>query len=298
MRILFLGHSHLQAFRKAPVVGLDDHVTFVQLFSEDAEAEAKNALHSSEFGAVCLSLHGNAHNWAGLVHWPLWGDQALDRFAPSLNAPLREWRNRRRLHPVTRVHFKQMKQWIARTRGLEVRVVIPPPPVPEDIVLKNPRGFADMIARRGMAPLADRVASWRRFRHMLIRFAATERVGVLDVPTEAIASDGALKAEFSNHDPTHGNGAYGALALKDLFADLGLAPLRETAKTNAKRDHPYRDLPARNWWSRAVARVPAEDIDPVGPVKFKIARSDLVVTAGSCFAQHIGTRFQADGFRF
>src|SRR6185503_11057833 len=46
------------------------------------------------------------------------------------------------------------------------------------------------------------------------------------------------------------------------------------------------------------ASVPAETLDPVTCVKFRIGAQDKVATAGSCFAQHISKRLRASGYRF
>jgi len=51
--------------------------------------------------------------------------------------------------------------------------------------------------------------------------------------------------------------------------------------------HPYQDLPDHAFWRRAVAAVPPDAVDPLARVPFRLSRSDKVVTAGSCFAQHI-----------
>jgi hypothetical protein len=50
---------------------------------------------------------------------------------------------------------------------------------------------------------------------------------------------------------------------------------------------PYSDLPDTAFWRRSVATPAAGEVDPVGPVPFQISASDQVMTAGSCFAQHI-----------
>jgi hypothetical protein len=60
-------------------------------------------------------------------------------------------------------------------------------------------------------------------------------------------------------------------------------------------DHPYRALPATAHWRRGVADVPLPEIDPVGDFKFKLAPSDKVASAGSCFAQHIARHLAAGG---
>lgn len=63
-------------------------------------------------------------------------------------------------------------------------------------------------------------------------------------------------------------------------------------------NHPYLRRPAYCFWRRTVAEVPVEEVDPVVSAKFKVAKSDKVVTAGSCFAQHIARHLKASGFNF
>ncbi len=62
--------------------------------------------------------------------------------------------------------------------------------------------------------------------------------------------------------------------------------------------HPYRDFPNKAFWNRSMKGVAASDADPVGEVKFRIGPDDRIVTAGSCFAQHIAKRLKANGFNF
>lgn len=62
--------------------------------------------------------------------------------------------------------------------------------------------------------------------------------------------------------------------------------------------HPYAKQPPYAFWSRAVSRSNPSDIDPVVHGKFKIDRNAKVVTAGSCFAQHIARRLSDSGFNF
>lgn len=67
----------------------------------------------------------------------------------------------------------------------------------------------------------------------------------------------------------------------------------------ASEDHnPYRSQPDHAFWSRVVARRAAEDVDPVVDPRFGIDRQDRIVTAGSCFAQHISRALQAQGYRY
>lgn len=62
--------------------------------------------------------------------------------------------------------------------------------------------------------------------------------------------------------------------------------------------HPYRGLPAGQFWSSGVASVGREALDPVGPMPFSIGPDDPVAAAGSCFAQHIAAQLRASGFTF
>jgi hypothetical protein len=67
---------------------------------------------------------------------------------------------------------------------------------------------------------------------------------------------------------------------------------------SADSTNPYRAQPDHAFWSRSVARVAAEDVDPVVNPRFGLGRADRIVTAGSCFAQHISRALQADGYHY
>lgn len=59
---------------------------------------------------------------------------------------------------------------------------------------------------------------------------------------------------------------------------------------------PYSDLPDRAFWGRAVApRAPLDPGDLFRPT-FPISRDMTFVTAGSCFAQHVGRALKDSGF--
>ncbi len=62
--------------------------------------------------------------------------------------------------------------------------------------------------------------------------------------------------------------------------------------------NPYRDLPAERFWRKAVAGVPPFALDPGPRDAFRIARTDRVATAGSCFAQRVSQALARGGFRY
>ncbi len=59
--------------------------------------------------------------------------------------------------------------------------------------------------------------------------------------------------------------------------------------------HPYRHIPDDQRWSRAMAARAIDDIDPVQDPPFRIGSATRVVTAGSCFAQHVARYMRANG---
>ena len=62
--------------------------------------------------------------------------------------------------------------------------------------------------------------------------------------------------------------------------------------------HPYKNMPDSAYWSRAISRVPIDDVDPVLEAQFLINQETKVATAGSCFAQHISRHLRASGFNY
>ncbi|GAB2934253.1 GSCFA domain-containing protein [Micromonospora polyrhachis] len=52
--------------------------------------------------------------------------------------------------------------------------------------------------------------------------------------------------------------------------------------------NPYQSLPARSFWRSAVAEPEMPNIADVWTSKFEIGPDDPILTAGSCFARHIG----------
>lgn len=60
--------------------------------------------------------------------------------------------------------------------------------------------------------------------------------------------------------------------------------------------HPYMDLPDHCYWSRAVARKAADEIDPAIRGDYTISRQTPVLTAGSCFAERITSALAKTGY--
>lgn len=62
--------------------------------------------------------------------------------------------------------------------------------------------------------------------------------------------------------------------------------------------NPYQSLPSRSFWRTAVAEPEMRDIDEVWTPKFGLDPDDPVLTAGSCFARHLGPALRDEGMNW
>jgi hypothetical protein len=62
--------------------------------------------------------------------------------------------------------------------------------------------------------------------------------------------------------------------------------------------NPYKSLPDKAFWRRAVAAPAPSEVDPVGVFNLRIGRKTKVATAGSCFAQHIARYLKSSGYNY
>lgn len=62
--------------------------------------------------------------------------------------------------------------------------------------------------------------------------------------------------------------------------------------------HPYADLDSYHFWSKSISKITADNVDPVVSAPFTLSQSDKIVTAGSCFAQHLAKRLEESGYNY
>jgi hypothetical protein len=62
--------------------------------------------------------------------------------------------------------------------------------------------------------------------------------------------------------------------------------------------HPYEDLPTSSFWRTAVSERNFLELSAVYRKKFSIFANDRIVSAGSCFAQHIARKLARSGFSY
>lgn len=88
--------------------------------------------------------------------------------------------------------------------------------------------------------------------------------------------------------------------LKDpAFADIErfVEAARDTPVIRAAAN-PYKGKPDTAFWRKSVAELPMEEIDPMAGPAIPIKPDTAIVTAGSCFAQHIARTLQGAGYRY
>src|SRR5581483_1045753 len=62
--------------------------------------------------------------------------------------------------------------------------------------------------------------------------------------------------------------------------------------------HPYQDAADYRRWNKAISGVDPLEVDPVVEYPFRLTRQDGIVTAGSCFAQHIARHLKQRDFNY
>jgi hypothetical protein len=62
--------------------------------------------------------------------------------------------------------------------------------------------------------------------------------------------------------------------------------------------NPYRSLPPKAFWKTAISERSFFDIDGLYTKKYDIDPTDRIVTAGSCFAQHIARKLKERGYNY
>ncbi len=169
-------------------------------------------------------------------------------------------------------HLRALAAYRAMVQGRMIHIESPPPIADVPFLEAHPGSFAELMQARGFAPALFRYKVWRLQSALYRETCAQLGVEFLPVPPEMMDDQGMMVQQAWNYDPTHGNALYGSHVLARI----------------ASMTHPYKSQPDAAFWSRAVAAMAPEAVNPAGAAPFGIAPTDAVVTAGSCFAQHIG----------
>lgn len=130
-------------------------------------------------------------------------------------------------------------------------------------------------------------------------------------PHIALSLDDFVRASFARYRevglerlgcPRIDGAAYERLAAlrpRRLSSLLGrAAPASDAAEAATPLPNPYATLPDHHFWRRMMEQTTLLQVDPVLSAPWRIAPTDRVATAGSCFAQHISRTLRRHGFSF
>lgn len=179
--------------------------------------------------------------------------------------------------------------------------VLPPPPIKQDDwILKYPGVFKDKIDKLGVRPAHLRQEFWRYQYDFCRRDTQQRGLVFIDLPEEGETPNGLLKPSYYADDPTHGNVDYGQLLLAHLaaWANPGSKAVTDEPIASDPKEHPYTGRPPYTFWRQAISATHQVEVDPVVEAPFRLAPTDRIATAGSCFAQHISRRLSSAGFNF
>jgi len=233
-RYLAIGHSHLEALRLGAEAGGRGDVDFLSLadpkqqnfFASDgnggitlARAEAERITKAGYMAILC-ALRGNAHAKLGLLNHP----RRFDFVLPD--EPDLPFDCRAELVPyalIRKAMLREMAQQRIMLKALCGGVTTPivmlaaPPPVPsEEHIRRYPSWFKDKIGEAGISPLWLRYKLWRLQTKLAAETAEKLCIEMLPSPAEAADSQGMLREDCWNTDPTHGNATYGEMVWRQI----------------------------------------------------------------------------------
>lgn len=229
-RVAVAGHSHRAAYRAAIREGLVTWATTLEPTPPKVGA---------------LSVPDPLY-WYAAVHYRVevlalaWlGNQHHQHFLLEQGTPLRLYDTQDgsgQIVPRTAISaiwantLEGLPTLIGEANARRVVVVGTPPPKPDEqiravLVRRGHLQFANAVngavdpapAMMSITPGSTRVGLWRILQSDLRRTAEEAGASFVPVPDAAMTAEGYLRDEFSADDPSHANGAFGALMLQAII---------------------------------------------------------------------------------
>lgn len=223
MRIVFLGDSHAHALIRAlGRSSSDGDVTAVdvrRIEGDRANAKEIPLTLAQTFPADVLfcCLGGTEYNLLGLIE----SAEPFDFMADADDSVLPG----RKTVPnglVRAALVSRMRSALGRMADVRAQYdcpficVAPPPPFAVlDDTANLPRAFVPHL-ESGIAPASIRRKLYAVQVALLEAHCRNEGIGFMAAPAEALDSDGYLRREYWNNDPTHGNALYGQAVIGQM----------------------------------------------------------------------------------
>lgn len=232
--ILVLGMSHVEAIEAAlkekdaqriKVVNLNDET---EVFDKRKNLVSFDLLPTRAVQHVFLTIRGNYHNIFGLLEHPnkiCVGDAARGRIPDEESRWfITEIMVREHFQGILETaSFSLIRALAAHYPNASMHYLSSPPPCGDENHIRTFPGVFRPRLSQGVSPM-DLRRKLYDIQTDLFRQACTA-IGVdfIDTPDNAVDAQGAMKREFWNRDPTHGNAAYGRLVLNQVLSKSGVA---------------------------------------------------------------------------
>lgn len=232
--ILVIGMSHVEAIESALEERESRSIRIINLNKEPDLYNQRtrridfSLLPAAPFTHVFVSYAGNYHNIFGLIEHPqkiAVGDAAAGRI-PDEDGRwfLPEAMVRAHFAEVLeKAAFELIRDVQAHFAGRRVFCLGSPPPCGDAQHIRTFPGVFRPRVHQGVSPMALRRKLYELQTGLVVETCA--RLGVPFVaPPEGVAdAEGAMKREYWNNDPTHGNARYGRLVLDQIGQRTGAA---------------------------------------------------------------------------
>lgn len=232
--ILIVGMSHINAIARA--LSDDDRRT-IQVMNLVADKAAfdvpKDRLNLKAFAGltpdfVFFSIKGNFHNAFGLIEHPTRmsiGDAARGR-VPDDDARHFVPEDMVREHmkeQLETIAFRHLRRLAERFRSARLfHLGFPPPNGDAGHIAEHPGIFRAKLPL-GVAPIGLRRKFYDIHADLYRDECRALGIEIVEVPACTVSEEGGLRPEYWSRDPTHGNGRYGALVLRQIRATAGVA---------------------------------------------------------------------------
>jgi hypothetical protein len=297
-RVLVIGHSHTVALEygleslnpgdsgyevmvleiSGPELASKDSTRSTGKFEDVDHGVLLDRLKAIAPDIVLLCMHGNQHNVFG-IYAVGDGKMTVSRLKSRAGKQYSDWLGL--LVPALPCKF----------------AILPAPPPFEDIerqcaLLGESHGEVSSLPGKP-APAGDRLQFWKAQCDAVAAVATQFGVPVIDLPGDVFNASGFLREDcWSAIDLSHGNATYGRRVMAHTLSVL------PSLWSSLQPEHPYQALPDYRYWRQAVSDMAASDVDPVVKVPFRLAPTQRVATAGSCFARHISNHLRKRRFNF
>ncbi|SIT22291.1 hypothetical protein SAMN05421774_11152 [Gemmobacter megaterium] len=232
--ILIVGHSHIrclmEAWNKRAGYEGEYDVEFVDLIWLERQEKlagrqvgdaVKRRVRNPSPNYICQCVNGNFHNVLGIVENPVPFSVGEENYGSAPVGNGRWFIPSSVMMDVFQARFERACKAIESVFAAfpeSTRLYLnPPPPVADwEHIKAYPGVFSDNI-HLGPAPNDLKIRLYELQTAYFENVARVQAASFIRAAPETLTSDGFLRADYYNADPTHGNMRYGQVMLEEIF---------------------------------------------------------------------------------